>query len=1452
MAKRINTTEFFPVLSERLQEMGRGTLLEFPALIEEFVGLPDLFGVVPKFGDGILDSVLEAKKFSNATGVDFSEAWKATQPFRDKKVKRLRSYFGQFGLKQLSDVMNEMIIEDLKSQVGKTGGISQERFNQLTVSPSGGQVRYIDEQTAQDLLEISFESLNEPEQFGIIGVENAILMGGLGGKAQFTIKKSTKEMIDLVTERMAKNPELAKMGIAGAAYHLKSTKELAGLNLSKLRDGLHVRKNQAYFQRLDNQISDKEDQITLLLYAGKADSKEFKIIQNDLIALRNKRLKDKIIMGSLPILKKNIKESFPMSLAQYFVGDTLSDNYDSISQFDGEAYAVLGYIMGGGFVVKGTVGFLGRKTRDLISYKIDQGGTQKRNFLKFLETNTVTTKFVDYVKKTTGFDLNPTGFFTNASLEKYNDILAADRGFGLTKLERRNANYVLELASVMDDKNLIRTLDSITKLTTMESKFVKSFPEDLQEQAKAMFRLDFATSAQVGALEAAAALSTNKINIRQLKNLKNINEYVDIDDLNRKQIEKNAFAVEGLKRKLLEKGITDDNRAALGYIEGMETAQKKFIRRLDNQLIDLEQTLKKARKIMFEDPTTDIPEEFHELVNSVSDRVRKKVTRLEGIGEEAFAVEKEAKEITQSFQVRLKKLERMKDDAPSFIKGAALATEEFVTHQLYKLRDGPTGAARLFPKADQLAVIKGVMVDMGDAVIDLWSRAGETDIQAFFSPSGALFAGILGRKSRNAFTRMADRAFDNIPDNVKAEIIDLASNPATLKNEKLKDLYVGDNPTALQISLAFMNFYKKNNVPLSERKFQPFLASPKDVNEMHNAFVEYGVRIKNDKLAAEYISYGSVLDETVEAADKEVFKLYKEAKEVYQSEWFDRIRSGMLGQLLKAKEGPLKVSAKKTSKDILASMLKDGSYDRKGFKILTNENVFKFAYKGGVNPLTIFKPLTTKIANAAKGDVFEIAGVQQEIENLMENFAGRISGKPGFDLTNDNDMENFTLFKGMLNTVIRATYAMDNMKSLERVTRNPRIREALKKKNGGYDFEGWKNISQVNNMLKFRVRKIDDDPNSATYNQPVVREVEVLALDDIVADQKDIVNQMNRFPELQDIYQNQIIKKFDDQKDLLLKEAKTDNKIEEFVFQTVKKADGIGLNHKSFYDEYVTNGTPEKIAKLKNLLLKELSGVGADKISNAERKVFEKKINEGLVHMLVKGQLEEAGIRNAKGMVSIDRIEDMGSDKDMFKEMISPVTSFLDKKSSKRGIDGNQYPVKIITKPENLLESVRNPNKREIFEQFMDQDHLNYYENMLEYMVMVEKGDFSAVKLEGLTRGITTNEAISRAFNLARGMVSPTYVAAEFAVRIAEMSGIQLLGMVGQDKEAARILVDVFKVGVKPSDRDVGTLANKITSFVFKEMARRGITPPDFENKSEAEIEEEIEKYKKKMIEGVN
>ena len=97
------------------------------------------------------------------------------------------------------------------------------------------------------------------------------------------------------------------------------------------------------------------------------------------------------------------------------------------------------------------------------------------------------------------------------------------------------------------------------------------------------------------------------------------------------------------------------------------------------------------------------------------------------------------------------------------------------------------------------------------------------------------------------------------------------------------------------------------------------MGSPQEVNEMHNAFVEFGVRTKNDRLTAEYISYGDTLKQLIRIQDEEVADAYDDAKEIYQNEWFDRIRSGPLAQLMKAKEGPPKVSTKKSAEEMNAA-----------------------------------------------------------------------------------------------------------------------------------------------------------------------------------------------------------------------------------------------------------------------------------------------------------------------------------------------------------------------------------------------------------------------------------------------------------------------------------------------------------------------------------------------------
>ena len=81
---------------------------------------------------------------------------------------------------------------------------------------------------------------------------------------------------------------------------------------------------------------------------------------------------------------------------------------------------------------------------------------------------------------------------------------------------------------------------------------------------------------------------------------------------------------------------------------------------------------------------------------------------------------------------------------------------------------------------------------------------------------------------------------------------------------------------------------------------------------------------------------------------------------------------------------------------------------------------------------------------------------------------------------------------------------------------------------------------------------------------------------------------MGKHEELRDEY-GKLVNRFEDQKDELIATTKTDSKIEQFIFQEVEKLGNIGGDPEKFYDEYVTRGRPEKLRKLKDKILKELT-----------------------------------------------------------------------------------------------------------------------------------------------------------------------------------------------------------------------------------------------------------------------
>ena len=105
----------------------------------------------------------------------------------------------------------------------------------------------------------------------------------------------------------------------------------------------------------------------------------------------------------------------------------------------------------------------------------------------------------------------------------------------------------------------------------------------------------------------------------------------------------------------------------------------------------------------------------------------------------------------------------------------------------------------------------------------------------------------------------------------------------------------------------------------------------------------------------------------------------------------------------------------------------------------------------------------------------------------------------------------------------------------------------------------------------------------------------------------------------------------------------------------------------------------------------------------------------------------------------------------------------------------------------------------------------------------VPRSTENTVTVAGLVRAIGINEMISRAFNIARGMVSPAYVGAEFAVRISQTAGIDMLKLAANDPTAATILRDCILYPERMDRARVRELSLLMVDFMVTELARMDV-----------------------------
>ena len=147
--------------------------------------------------------------------------------------------------------------------------------------------------------------------------------------------------------------------------------------------------------------------------------------------------------------------------------------------------------------------------------------------------------------------------------------------------------------------------------------------------------------------------------------------------------------------------------------------------------------------------------------------------------------------------------------------------------------------------------------------------------------------------------------------------------------------------------------------------------------------------------------------------------------------------------------------------------------------------------------------------------------------------------------------------------------------------------------------------------------------------------------------------------------------------------------------------------------------------------------------------------------------------------------------------------------------------------------------------EYLDEEHVNLLQDLslfLEY----SQGTSLAKRYvpEGVVRGVSPNELISRAFNLAREMVSPTYVAAELGVRVSMNHDIEVLELAITSKPIA-IALNKILITNNPTDDDIKNLAVLLKSHIATGLAQNNVFAQEYVPQDPIEINKHLDMLNK-------
>ena len=446
-----------------------------------------------------------------------------------------------------------------------------------------------------------------------------------------------------------------------------------------------------------------------------------------------------------------------------------------------------------------------------------------------------------------------------------------------------------------------------------------------------------------------------------------------------------------------------------------------------------------------------------------------------------------------------------------------------------------------------------------------------------------------------------------------------------------------------------------------------------------------------------------------------------------------------------------------------------------------DENGLSYPYKKGQTPDNFHSNIGKNIQNIIDNKSKAIDDLDEEIDSIQRFWGDNVDGEIAFDVSTEQGLLKYNLVSQLIEANIYEHWGALKETTLGNI--KARAEGFGKLPTAKYNFADADRFEEVSDTLKvklwdgekFSTRSLFDPTEMFKIEKDIT---EIIKLDNNVAKQH-----------------NQLIQEVNGTSGQLKERANFLNKEKEKFNEDLKQIASI-KSADQFFDQYIANGTVGSVAGVKQQYINARTSKDvADKVTET---VAEEEFDRNMKSVIAKGLLTRAKMERS------ERI------------------SFQDITT------GTEKNATVMSDTGQFSEDMFNENITSIMEEYIDREHVDFLKDLALYFEF-SQGTSLAKKYvpEGTIRKVSPNELISRAFNLARGMVSPTYVAAELGVRVSMNHDVEVLELALTNKSVARVLNDVL-ITNNPEPEDIKNLGVLLKSHIANKLAQDGALAAEY------------------------